>query len=261
MIDIVKILLLPKNCIVLSLILMIIVLILMKSRKIETKWITLDLDKLNPAKNEKGELLLRERLLKEYKSFRVSIISEITKLRMFYRANFRESLLEYFVYLNGEDNAGIFKLKHTTLKIYELLLELTLKTVIAPMLIQIIFRNGFPKIGNFQKTNFKEYEESMEEFNAVCKEKYNTLLTTLELHMDIEWFDFSIDPTDYKKYYHNINKKCTESTFKETKIFFTILIQQRDAFIESIYVDFKKMFHSKEQCQKFCELALREIYE
>ena len=219
------------------------------------------MQRLSPSPGAEGELFLKDRILKEYKIFRTNVVSEIHKLRVCFRSNFREAIVIYLDSLEeGLPECKKFSYQ-TIVKTYEMLLELSLRTVVVPMLINMIFRNGFPKLPALEIIDTKQYEIEIREFDDACIKKYNTILQTLELNIDNEWFDFSIDPSIFKKFYHTTNTKYVDNTCKETLYFFRTIIRQRDEIIHIIYKDFPKLFNDFEKCQKFVEMYLREIYE
>lgn len=248
---------LPTNIWIFLVWIIAIVLVIFKSKKIQTKWFSWELQKTKPSPGPEGELILKDRLLKEYKIFRSNILSGIDKLRICFRSNFRECIICYIDehFQNEEYNVNM---KQCIIKTYETLLELSLRTIVVPMIINMIFRNGFPSL---PQNDELEYDSNLDNFTKVCLEKYNTILISLELSMDTDWFDFSIDPVEFKKFYHKIDTKTIETTKKETISFFKKILIERDFIIKLIYKDFPKLFKNEKECIKFCQTYMRELYE
>jgi len=246
----------------------IILIILVRSKKIQTKWFSLEMEKTKTTlPGAEGEMILKDRLLKEYKIFKSNVLSNTNKIRVCFRSNFREALILYMNKVNGEANTCcLLETKNVTIKTYENLLELSLRISVVPMLLNMVFRNGFPKLPPSDDINTDGYKSAMGEFTKACTTKFNDILVSLELAMDTEWYDFTIDPSEYKKFYHSSDSGTSsgtaiENSMKEIISFFTRTIKERDEIIKIIYKDFPKLFTSFEGCQKFCELYLRDLYE
>lgn len=260
--EIIKILL-PTNIYTFLIWIVCVVLILFKSRRVSTKWFTLDLERIKPSAGAQGELILKDRILKEYKIFKTSILFEINKLQICFKSNFRDSIINYIDNIESKDISDYIKNKQTIIKMYNTLLDLSLNTIVKPMLIDMIFRNGFPKLPSISLMELEpqKYKDDIDKFEKVCIEKYNTLLSALELNMETDWADFSIDPNLFKSFYHTTNTTVMDYTRKETIRFFKILINQRDEMIKLVYKDFSKIFIVEEKCHGYCSMYLRELYE
>lgn len=260
--EIIKILL-PTNVYTFSIWILCVILIIFRSRKVSTKWFTLDLEKTKPSAGAQGELILKDRLLKEYKIYRTSILFEINRILICFKSNFRDTVICYMESIktcnNNED--CIIKNKQSTIRTYNTLLELSLISIVKPMLIDMIFRNGFPILPAPSSTDSKKYKEELDEFEKKCIEKYNLLLLAFELNMDTDWSDYSINPSAFKHFYHNDNTMAIDYTLKEIINFFKLMIQKRDELIKLVYKDFKKMFNDENECLEYCKFVLRDLYE
>ncbi|MFW6047396.1 MAG: hypothetical protein ACOCP4_06410 [Candidatus Woesearchaeota archaeon] len=252
----------PTNYWTFSFWLIVLFLILLKSNKFETKWFSLDFRKAKVDVNElECELLLKDRLLKDFKILRISLSSKLDSLIICFRSNFRKNFIEYMETLKPEDDPdyNVCLENHASLKAYEKLIELALKTIAAPMITDMFFRNGFPQLP-YNTTDNREYERLSGSFDAAIIRKFHTVLRATELYVDSEWFDDGID-SDAIKDYFNYNEELKTDCVKETILFFRTMITERDEFITQIRVDFPKMFKKDEECQKFCELYFRELHE
>lgn len=259
-------LLLPTNNYMFAIWAILILLIIFKSRKISSKWFSIELDKISPKKKGlESEMFLRDRLLKEYKIFRINLTSEINKIIICFRYHFKDTLVKYIESIENDSSTPaydcIVQNKSMVIKNYEILLELIMKTIISPALTNIVFRNGFPILPSADEIGSKQYEEDMRKFDKVCMEKYNNILMTMELSIDTELFDLSINNHEFKQFYHITNNRILEILGNEMISFFKKMVMHKYDITKAIYKDYHKMFDEKETCHKFVEHTLREFYE
>ena len=146
------------------------------------------------------------------------------------------------------------------IKIHELLFELLLRTEAIPMVLDMIFRNGFTDLPDEKFSTKSDYENKLEIFKEDIKQRSKSLIMVIELKIDNDWFDSAIDKTLFRKYYHENDNVLNEIT-NEISNFFISTVNHRNTIFRSIYEDFNQLFKNFNECKKYCELYFRELYE
>lgn len=251
--------LVPKNPGTLSLWVILIFLIIKNSNKVETRWFSWELQKTKPAPDAKGEIFLKERVLKDFKILKSNVRTMRDRLILYYNQIFKNMFIDFLeIKYTGIQCSNIEN--NISLKYYLTVFDLISRTIAGTIFIDMVFRNGFPSIRISDKES-EEYYEALRKFEEVSKDKTITVLRTIESYIEREWFDNEISYIDFKRFCEEKCEKYYKKIYKESSIYFRTIIEQRDDFIKQIYKDFGKSFDDNETCQKYCELYIRELYE
>lgn len=241
---------------------LVVIFLLIRGKRIETKWISWESFDFNTNNKDHDKLILKDNLLRVFKEYKIEILNQRNNLNIEIKTAYEEMFIKFLEYKGLVDNQNYTTLEsNLSLKIFLVIFDLIIHTMINQFMINAIFRFGFYHI-DLKNTKTIEYVKDIDSFEKNIKDISSNLINIIDSNISYHrYIDDKVSYLEFVDFKKCMSSKEIQKIEEGVDKFIRILIEKRFFKISEVYDEFSKLFDNKRDCQRHCNEYFREIFE